>query len=526
MAYFLDNYITSNIKMSRQDYSSESDPDIVLIGAGIMSATLGSMLKQLEPDCSIEIFERLDAVATESSDAWNNAGTGHSAFCELNYTPELADGTIETAKAVKIAESFEISRQYWASLVESGFICPPKNFIQSIPHMSFVWGDENVEYLRKRYEALIKHPLFKGMEFSDDPEVLREWIPLVMEGRDRSEKAAATRMVIGTDVNFGSLTRCMFNKLKEMPGVSLNFCQEVKRLKQDKDGRWHIRFKDTITGKKREVRARFVFIGAGGGSLPLLLKSGIKEGKGFGGFPVSGQWLVCTNPDVIAQHRAKVYGKAEVGSPPMSVPHLDTRVINGKKALLFGPYAGFSTKFLKQGSFLDLILSLRLSNIIPMIAAGLSNIPLTKYLIGQVRQSPEDRLGALKDYYPEAKTEDWKLEVAGQRVQVIKKDPKKGGILEFGTEVVSEADGSLAALLGASPGASTSVSIMLSLLKRCFKDKYQSKEWQDKLKQLIPSFGQTLNDNPGLCAELREYTSQVLKLKNIPKEEMAEAAAM
>lgn len=504
--------------MNQQNLAEE--PDVVLIGAGIMSATLGSLLKQLEPDLSIEIYERQDAVATESSDAWNNAGTGHSAFCELNYTPELPDGSIDTAKAVKIAEAFELSRQYWASLVQTGFICPPKNFIQSIPHMSFVWGEKNVEYLRKRHQALTKHPLFKGMEFSDNPEVLREWIPLVMEGRDSSQKVAATRMVIGTDVNFGALTRCLFGKLKEMPGVNLNFRQEVKHLKQDPSGRWHIEFKDTITGRKHKVKARFVFIGAGGGSLPLLLKSGIKESKGFGGFPVSGQWLVCTNPEVIDKHHAKVYGKAEVGSPPMSVPHLDTRVINGKRALLFGPYAGFSTKFLKNGSFLDLLLSLRISNIVPMIAAGLANIPLTRYLIEQVRQSPEDRIGALKSFYPKARSEDWKLEIAGQRVQVIKKDVRKGGILEFGTEVVSEADGSLAALLGASPGASTAVSIMLSLLKRCFKDQYQSEQWQSKLKELIPSFGQNLNDNPQLCAELRGWTSHVLRLRSVQSQEV------
>lgn len=505
-------------KMNQQ-YSYESEPDVVLIGAGIMSATLAALLKQLEPGLTIEIYERQDAVATESSDAWNNAGTGHSAFCELNYTPQLPDGTIDTSKAVKIAEAFELSRQFWASMVQSGFICPPKNFIQSIPHMSFVWGDESVSYLKKRHEALTQHPLFQGMQFSDDPEVLKQWIPLVMKGRDSSQRVAATRMEIGTDVNFGALTKCLFNKLKQMPGVSLNFCQEVHRLKQDDNGRWHIKLKDNITHKKREVSAKFVFIGAGGGSLPLLLKSGIKEGKGFGGFPVSGQWLVCTNPDIIEKHQAKVYGKAEVGSPPMSVPHLDTRVINGKKALLFGPYAGFSTKFLKNGSFLDLILSLRISNIIPMISAGLDNIPLTKYLIDQVRQSPEDRLKTLKDYYPEAKMSDWKLEVAGQRVQVIKRDPRKGGILEFGTEVVSEEDGSLAALLGASPGASTAVSIMLGLLKRCFKEKFESAEWQDKLKELIPSFGQKLNENPELCSELRDWTSQVLRLKNVKQKQ-------
>ncbi|WP_374164208.1 malate:quinone oxidoreductase [Arcticibacter sp. MXS-1] len=507
--------------MNQQESYGKSETDVVLIGAGIMSATLGILLKQLEPNIRINIYERQNAAATESSDAWNNAGTGHSAFCELNYTPQLPDGSIDTTKAVKIAESFEISRQFWASVVESGYICPPKNFIRSIPHISFVWGDQNVEYLRKRYEAMVRQPIFKGMEYSDDPEVLKQWIPLVMQGRDRSQKVAATRMVVGTDVNFGALTRCMFTKLQSLPDTMLEFQHDVRDLRQDKNGRWHIRLKDLVTRKEKEISARFVFIGAGGGSLPLLLKSGIKEGKGFGGFPVSGQWLVCTNPAVIEKHEAKVYGKAEVGSPPMSVPHLDTRVINGKKALLFGPYAGFSTKFLKKGSFFDLLLSLRPNNIIPMISAGLANLPLTRYLVGQVVQSPEDRLQTLRDYFPNARMEDWELEVAGQRVQVIKKDPKKGGILEFGTEVVSESDGTLAALLGASPGASTAVAIMLNLLERCFKEEFKSERWQAKLRELIPSFGTSLNEQPELCAQLREHTSRVLNLKMAP---VAEAA--
>lgn len=492
--------------------NNTANPDVVLIGAGIMSATLGVILKKLEPNLKIEIFERLELAAAESSDAWNNAGTGHSAFCELNYTPQLANGTIDTTKAVKVAEAFEISRQFWATLVEENFIPKAESFIRSIPHMSVVMGEENVDYLKRRYEALQECALFHGMEYSEDSEQLEEWMPLVMEGRDKSEKIAATRMAIGTDVNFGSLTRAMFNKLKEMDGVNLHFCHEVKKLQKDRNGYWHVRVKDLSSKEKRDYRARFVFIGAGGGSLPLLLKSGIPEGKGFGGFPVSGQWLKCTNPEVIAKHEAKVYGKASVGAPPMSVPHLDTRIIKGKKELLFGPYAGFSTKFLKNGSFLDLPLSIKISNIKPMISAGLANIPLTKYLIDQVKQSPEDRLEALKAFVPDAKPEDWELEVAGQRVQVIKKHPKHGGILEFGTEVVSSADGSIAALLGASPGASTVVSIMLNLLKRCFPEKVKTAEWQSKIKEMVPSYGQSLTENPELLEDLRIWTSDVLGL--------------
>jgi malate dehydrogenase (quinone) len=501
--------------MVNNDNPFNVNPDVVLIGAGIMSATLGVLLKELQPDITIEIYERLDVAAAESSDAWNNAGTGHSAFCELNYTPVKSDGRIDTSKAVKIAESFEESRQFWAYLIQQNLIKLPETFIRSIPHMSFVWEEDNVRFLKNRYQALTQCHLFKGMQYSEDPEQLAEWMPLVMEGRDRSQKVAATRMEIGTDVNFGSLTRCMFNYLQETPGVHLHFGQEVRKLKQQEDGQWQLKVKELATGQKRKIKAKFVFIGAGGGSLPLLLKSDIPEGKGFGGFPVSGQWLVCTNQAVIEQHQAKVYGKAAVGSPPMSVPHLDTRIIYGKKALLFGPYAGFSTKFLKSGSFMDLPMSIKANNLRPMLIAGIKNIPLTRYLINEVRQSPVDRLASLRAFVPQARMEDWKLEVAGQRVQVIKKHPVHGGILEFGTEVVNSADGSIAALLGASPGASTAVSIMLNLLERCFNNQLQSSAWQTKLRQMIPSYGQSLANNPQLLEEVRTFTGEVLGLREV-----------
>lgn len=501
------------------DNKLPEEVDVVLIGAGIMSATLGMMLKELQPDLRIAVFERLEEAAAESSDAWNNAGTGHAAFCELNYTPEKADGSIDVSKAVSISESFEISRQFWAYLIQEQHIQLPENFIRSIPHISFVWGDSNVEFLKKRHEALTGCHLFEGMKYSEDVEELKTWMPLVMQGRDLLEKVAATRMDQGTDVNFGTLTRCMFEQLSKMEGVTLHFGYEVRRLRQKEDNLWRIRVKNRASGEKHKVKANFVFIGAGGGALPLLLKSGIPEGKGFGGFPVSGQWLKCTNPAVIERHHAKVYGKASVGSPPMSVPHLDTRFINGKRELLFGPYAGFTTKFLKNGSFFDLPLSLKVNNLHPMLAAGVKNIPLSKYLIDQVRQSPDERVEALREYYPEARSEDWQLEVAGKRVQVIKKDPKHGGVLEFGTEIVAGADGSLAALLGASPGASTAVSIMISLLQRCFPEKMQSDAWQSKLKQMIPSYGESLGENGKLLREIRAWTSEVLGLQNSVKSE-------
>jgi malate dehydrogenase (quinone) len=495
------------------DTTIRSNSDVVLIGAGIMSATLGLILKELQPDLTIDIYERLDSAAAESSDAWNNAGTGHSAFCELNYTPEGSDGNIDPKKAISIAESFEVSRQFWTYLVQQEKVSSPENFIKRIPHISFVWGNENVNYLKKRYEALQANPLFNEMQFSTDFSELKKWMPLVMEGRKESEKVAGTSMAIGTDVNFGELTRNMFGYLTKMEGVNMYFHHEVKKLKQREDKSWRIKITDLGTGGTRKAYTKFVFIGAGGGSLPLLEKADIPEGKGFGGFPVSGQWLRCTNPDVIAQHESKVYGKASVGAPPMSVPHIDSRMINGEKQLLFGPFAGFSTRFLKNGKYSDLPKSIQLDNIVPMVMAGIKNIPLTKYLIEQVRQSPADRIKALREYVPGARSKDWVIERAGQRVQVIKKDEKEGGKLEFGTEVITSADGTLSVLLGASPGASTAVSIMIDVIGRCYKEQMKTPEWQAKFKEMIPSYGQKLNENPELLKVVRENTSTVLKLK-------------
>ena len=491
--------------------SSTEATDVVLIGAGIMSATLGTLLKQLQPELRIEIFETLDHVAGESSAAWNNAGTGHSALCELNYTPAKADGSVDISKALHITEQFEISKQFWSYLVQQGVISSPQSFIHSVPQMSFVWGDKNISYLDARHKAMQVHHFYKSMKFSEDREQLAAWIPLVMNGRDANEHVAASRMETGTDVNFGALTRELFEHLKKQEGVELHLNHHVDHLHKE-DNEWMVSVKDKTTNEEKIVRSKFVFIGAGGGALPLLEKAHIPEARGFGGFPVSGQWLKCNNAEIIEQHHAKVYGLASVGAPPMSVPHLDTRVIDDKRELLFGPYAGFSTKFLKEGSYLDLPESIRPSNILPMIEAGLHNVPLTKYLIKQVMQSQEDRMNELREYFPEAKAEDWELRIAGQRVQVIKKDVHEGGVLEFGTEVVCAGDGSIAALLGASPGASTSVSIMLRLIEECFKEQVAGAEWQEKLKTMIPSYGLSLANDESLFNKVHNETKEVLGL--------------
>jgi malate dehydrogenase (quinone) len=492
--------------------SSPPTTDIVLVGAGIMSATLGVLLKELDPKLTIEIFESRDDVATESSDAWNNAGTGHAALCELNYTPQKADGSIDCSKAFQINESFKISKQFWSYLVEKEHLRKPRTFINRIPHLSFVHGAKNTAYLKKRFEALRENHLFGAMQFSADPAQLAEWMPLVMEGRGSKEPVAATRVTVGTDVNFGSLTRSLIAHLKKMEGVTVHLRHEILNLHRDTDKSWRLYVNDKASDQKRTINAKFVFLGAGGGALPLLQKSGIREGRGFGGFPVSGQWLRCLNADLIARHEAKVYGKAPVGAPPMSVPHLDTRMIDGERGLLFGPFAGFTTKYLKNGSLLDFPLAIKPDNLVPMTAAAFQNIGLTRYLIGQVLQSPEDRLTALKDFMPVAKMEDWKLEHAGQRVQVIKKDPKRGGILQFGTEVIASKDGSIAALLGASPGASTAVSIMLELIGDCFPDQIKSLPWQTKLKEMIPSHGESLIKDAQLHDRIASWTRSVLDL--------------
>lgn len=492
--------------------TKKSETDVVLIGAGIMSATLGALINELSPDINIEIIERLDVVAAESSDAWNNAGTGHSALCELNYTPEQADGSVNISKAINIAEQFEISKQFWTYLVEKNILKDPEEFIRRVPHMSAVFGEKDVKFLRTRHETMVKENIFKGMVYTEDEDTLKEWVPLMMKGRTGDEPISATRMDIGTDVNFGTLTRDLIKHLQTKENVKLSLNQEVKDIEREDDGRWEVEVKDLNTGEKREIKAQFVFIGAGGHSLLLLEKSGIQEAKGYGGFPVGGKWLRCTNPEIIKEHHAKVYGKASVGAPPMSVPHLDTRYIDGEQALLFGPYAGFSTKFLKKGSYFDLPASIKLSNIRPMLSAGIKNMDLTKYLITEVMKSPSDKLDSLKQFMPTAELSDWRIEHAGQRVQVIKKDPKHGGVLEFGTEVVSSADGSIAALLGASPGASTSVPIMIELLKRCFPERAKTDVYRQKLREMVPSWGKKLNDDAALCAEVRERSHKALKL--------------
>ncbi|MCP2316858.1 malate dehydrogenase (quinone) [Nocardia amikacinitolerans] len=484
--------------------------DVVLIGAGIMSATLGALLRQLQPEWSITLFERLDAAAAESSDPWNNAGTGHSALCELNYSPQNADGSVDVTKAIDINERFQVSRQFWAYAVENGVLGDPSRFINPIPHVSFVHGADDVQYLRKRYEALAPHPLFEGMEYIDTPDEFARRLPLMAKGRDFSDPIALNWTDGGTDIDFGSLTKELLAYLGAT-GANLAFGHEVLNLDKQSDGSWKVRVRNLRTRQTRTVQAKFVFVGAGGGALPLLQKSGIKEIKGFAGFPVSGQFLRCTNPALIDKHEAKVYGKAAVGAPPMSVPHLDTRVINGKPGLLFGPYAGWTPKFLKDGSNTDLFKSIRAGNLAPMLGVGLTEMSLVKYLVSELLKSQSGKVYTMEEFIPRADGRDWELITAGQRVQIIRRKGI-GGVLELGTAVIAAKDGSIAGLLGASPGASTCVTAMLDVLQRCFPREYA--DWTPRLRQMIPSLGMKLSEDKALFHEVWDWTNKALNLTN------------
>ncbi|GAA1475000.1 malate dehydrogenase (quinone) [Corynebacterium felinum] len=482
--------------------------DVALIGAGVMSATLGAMLRTLEPNWSQVVFERLDAPAEESSSPWNNAGTGHSALCELNYTPEV-NGRIEISKAIDVNEKFQISRQFWAYQVKQGVLSDPREFINPVPHVSFGQGEDQVEYLRKRFNALSNHPLFPGMEFTEDRARFDEMLPLMGEGRAATDKVAISWIDSGTDINYGALTK-QFLADAQTEGTEIRYGQEVVKIRRD-GKKWKLTVKNRHTGDVSVFRANFVFVGAGGMALPLLQKAGIPEIRGFGGFPVSGQWLRCTNPEIVERHSAKVYGKASVGAPPMSVPHLDTRIIDGEKGLLFGPYAGWTPKFLKQGSWFDLLKSVKVTNVASLLSVGVKELGLTKYLVTELLKDQNAKMESLREYMPNAKDEDWELVTAGQRVQVIR--PVVGpsfGSLEFGTTLISHNDGSIAGLLGASPGASIAPAAMIEVLERCFGD--HMVEWGDKIKEMMPSYGVKLATDKKLFTEMWDYTQDVLKL--------------
>ena len=502
--------------------SGEPVVDVVLIGGGIMSATLGTYITELQPNWQIRMYERMDKVAQESSNGFNNAGTGHSGFMEMNYTEEK-DGKMDISKAVKVAGQFEIAKQFWAHQVQEGVLNTPNTFINPVPHIAFVWGD-NVSFMEKRYAAMIKDPLFAGMKLSEDPKEIAQWAPLVMQGRDPNQKVAATRMDVGSDVNYGAITTQLVSNLEKHSNFKLQNSTEVTGISQNEDKTWTIEFKDLTTGKISHVKTRFVFIGAGGASVKLLQMTGLPEAQQYAGFPVGGEFLITDNPEITSKHTAKVYGRADLGAPPMSVPHIDTRYIDGKKYVLFGPFATYSNKFLKNGSQLDLIESTNKNNVLPMTAIGLQNMDLVQYLISQVMMSEEDRINELRKYYPEAQAKDWHANQGGQRVQIIKKEPGKPAKLQFGTEIFTSSDKSVSALLGASPGASTSPYTMLNVLEKAFPEQVKG-EWNPKLHEIVRSYGQDLSTDPQLLDQIRHYTSSTLGLNYTTPEAFKTAEA-
>jgi malate dehydrogenase (quinone) len=501
--------------------SNPDRPDVVLIGGGIMSATLGTFLKELEPSLTIAMFETLHDCGHESSNGWNNAGTGHAGNCELYYTPQRNDGSVDISKALEVNVEFDLSRQLWSFLVDKGAIPNPRAFIHPCPHMSFVWGAGNVAFLRERFKEMSTHHCFRGIEYSEDRSKIAEWAPLLMDGRDDSEPFAATRIVTGTDVDYGALTHLLVKYLSDQPGFDVHYNRKVIGLDREHDGRWRISVENVVDGSVETVSTKFVFIGAGGGAGPLLQKSKIPEAKGYAGFPVSGIFLRCDVDAVSHRHRAKVYGQAPSGSPAMTVPHLDTRMVDGKQSLLFGPYAGFSTRFLKHGALTDLFTSLTIHNFIPLLDVARDNVRWAEYLIGQVLQSSSQQFATLKDFVPRAMKKDWKEAVAGQRVVTIKPHESKGwlkheeGKLEFGTELVVAQDKSIVALLGASPGASTAAAIAIRVLEKCFNEELTANYWLPKLKEIIPTYGESLIKDAALTRQVRADTAAVLHLDDV-----------
>lgn len=491
--------------------SNNKPKSVLLIGAGILSTTFASFIKNVEPDWNIKIFERLDQPAIESSNERNNAGTGHAALCELNYTVEQPDGSINIDTAKVINEQFEVSKQFWGYLVESGQIQNPDEFIKPLPHLSFVQGEKNVNFLKKRFEAMSAFKMFEGMEYSEDPETIKEWIPLMMEGRDAGDTIAASKMDSGTDVSFGELTRKLAKNISAHKSAEIHFNHEVVSFRRLDNSKWEVEVHNLETGAREFHVTDYIIVGAGGNAIPMLQKTKIPESKNLGGFPITGAFLVCNNPEVVSRHDVKVYGKEPEGTPPMTVPHLDRRYLKGKDSLLFGPFAAIGPKFLKYGSNTDLFKSVNKDNILTLASAGLKNLSLIQYSIQQVMMDKSDRMEELRKFVPDAKDEDWDLELAGKRVQVIKDTEEHGrGFIQFGTEIVHSEDDSVIAMLGESPGASVSVSVALEVLENNFSQ-YIDK-WDDKLKEMIPSYGQSLIHDSELLQEIRESSNQKLNL--------------
>ena len=492
--------------------SAPGASDVLLVGSGIMSASLAAMLKRLEPRLSIRVVEVTPEPCREASDGWNNAGTGHAGLCEISYTPHRGpDGSVPISRAVAIFEQFEHSKQFWAHAVASGMAGEPRDFIHAVPHVCFVQGAADVDFLRARQAALSRHHFFRSMKITADPAMIAAWAPLVMEGRDRVP-VAATRADGGTEVNFGLLARRLLGWLGAQEDCDVATGCRVTGLEREGDT-WRVAVTHVASGERSVHRARFVFVGAGGGSVPLLQSTGLPEAAGLGGFPIGGQWLVCDDPALTVRHDAKVYGATPPSSPSLGAPHLDLRRLGGRRQLLFGPFASWTTRFLKEtGRWTDLPRSIRPGNLATLLRAAIHNRQLVQYLVAQAVQGMERRLEALRLFYPLARGADWRLVDAGIRVQTIKRADR--GAIYFGTEVFASRDRSLAALLGASPGASVAVNIALETIKTCLPRLLSTTAQRARMKEMIPTFDEDLKQatNAGLFVRTTRAAEESLGL--------------
>lgn len=488
------------------------NPDVAIIGSGIMSATLAVLLHRLDPRLQIQMIEVTEETSQEASHGWNNAGTGHAGICELSYTPARDDtGKVPIHRALHIFEQFEHSKQFWSYLVANGITNQASDFIHAVPHVCFVQGRDDVDFLQTRHAAMTQHHFFADNVLTSDSDTIAAWAPLLMEGRPRGPVAATSGA--GTEVDYGRLARQMCNWVSTEENCRVSTGWRAISITKD-NRKWDVALQHSQSGEQRFIRAPFVFVGAGGGSLPLLQSTRLPESRGLAGFPIGGQWLVCDETNITSRHCAKVYGATPPSSPSLGAGHLDVRRLNGKRQLLFGPFASWTTRFLKHsGSWMDLPASVRPHNVESLLRTALKNSDLLKYLIQQGLQSMNERMEALRMFYPQAQTEHWRLIDAGIRVQTIKHSDR--GTIHFGTEVFYPADKSLASLLGASPGASVSVNIALEVVKTCLPTLLNDATKRARMREIIPTFDTDLK-LPQHAPLFRETTRNAAELLQLP----------
>lgn len=478
---------------------------LVIVGAGIMGVTFATLARELDPNLDITLIERLPGPAMSNSGVFNNAGTGHEANCELNYTP-VDEDEIALDKALHIHAQFNVAKQFWAYLVKQGIVKNPASFIHATKHCTLV-AEDSIGMLRLRFEEMSKHHFFGNMSFSESREEIQSWIPYTMEQRSETERMAATKIEGGTDVNFQAVTEDMVRYLGHHQ-VKLDFNTHVKRVHKSPTGTWLV--EASKDGAPVQYKADKLFVGAGGGAFPLLKKSHLPCRSRFAGFPVGGRFLVAEIDEQAARYyNAKTYGKAKVGAPPMSVPHLDLRAANGRHYLLFGPFATFMPVLEKGRGFVEYVRSMRLHDLPNLLNVALEHFPLVKYLVSETFKGKESMFTELENFAPGIRKKfEWKIVQAGQRVQII-----KDGDLQMGTEVIVSEDLSYGTLLGASPGASVSPEVMLRTLEKMIPELFESEASQEKLKEIFVTTDlKQLITKPEVYLDAKAYANKWLNI--------------